>query len=151
MSAKDEDYSSYLAYESIAAQVLALFCGFDFTAITIFVTLFPNLSSFSSQATLFFLAFMFYLFEFLLFYAIFYLSYCVKAVPPEAKGRRTAMWLWLLGFSLWGIAIVLMFTLWNLTYLAMATGAMYAVFTILSAIFIWKPTIELYKKIRPQK
>jgi hypothetical protein len=151
MSTKDEDYSSYLAYESVALQVLALLCGFTFTAITLLITLLPNPSSFQSQFTLFFLAFMFYLFQFMLFYGIFYLSYCVKAVPPEAEGRRAVMWLWFLSFSLWGIAIVLMFLLWNLTYLASVSGIMYTLFTILTVMFVWKPALELYRKLRSQK
>ena len=151
MSAKEEDYSSYLAYESVALQVLALLCGFTFTAITLLITLLPNPGSFQSQFTLFFLAFMFYIFQFMLFYGIFYLSYCIKAVPPEAKGRRIVMWLWFSSFGLWGVAIVLMFLLWNLTYLAMASGIVYILFTLLTIIFVWKPVLELYRKIRPQK
>ena len=151
MSTEDEDYSSYLAYESVALQVLALLCGFTFTAITLLITLLPNPGSFQSQFTLFFLASMFYLFLFMLFYGIFYLSYCVKAVPPEAKGRRIVMWLWFLSFSLWGIAVVLMFLLWNLTYLALVAGIMYALFTMLTVIYVWKPALELYKKLRSQK
>jgi len=93
---------------------------------------------------------MFYLFELILLYDVFYLSYCIKAVPPEAKGRHTLMWLWLGGFTLWGLSIVLMFTLWNLTYLAVATGTMYVVYTILSVIFIWKPAMEHFRKARQE-
>jgi len=151
VSLKEEDYSSYLAYESMTVQVLALLCGFTFTAITILVTQLPNLNQIISQVTLFFLAFMFYVFEFLLFFIMFYLSYCIQSVPPEARGRRTVGWLWFLSSTLWGIAIVLLFLLWNLTYLFLAAGVMYGVFTLLTIIFIWKPFLEFSKKLRPQK
>jgi len=150
VSTKEEDYSSWLAVESLAVQVEALLCGFTFTAITLLVTLLPDPSSFLSQVTLCFLAFIFYLLEFLLFYALFYLSYCVKAVPPDWKKRRRqrriAMWLWLLSLTAFGIAIVLMFLLWSLTYLALASGLMYTFFTVLTGIYIWKPTLELMFK-----
>jgi len=149
VSTKEEDYSSWLAFESLVVQVEALLCGFTFTAITLLVTLLPDPSGFLSQVTLCFLAFIFYLFEFLLFYALYYLSYCVKTVPPEWKKRRERRFLigpFLLSFTSFGIAIVLMFLLWNLTYLALASGLMYALFTALTAIFIWKPTLEMMFK-----
>lgn len=151
MSADERDYSSYLAYESMAVQVLALLCGFTFTSITILLTLLPDPNQVLSQVTLFFLAFMFDLMLFMLSFAIFYVTFCVKAVPPEAKGRRTIMWLWVLVFSLWGLAIVLMFFLWNLMYLALASGVTYVLFTILDYIYIWKPFIELSKRLRSQR
>jgi len=150
VSTKEEDYSSWLAVESLAVQVEALLCGFTFTAITLLVTLLPDPSGFLSQVTLCFLAFIFYLLEFLLFYALHYLSYCIKAVPPEWKKRRRErrflMGLFLLSFTSFGIAIVLMFLLWNLTYLALASGLMYTFFTILAIIYIWKPILELELK-----
>ncbi len=151
MSANEKDYSSYLAYESMAVQVLALLCGFTFTSITVLLTLLPDPKQVLSQVTLFFLAFMFDLMLFMLSFAMFYLAFCVKAVPPEAKGRRSMMWLWFLIFSLWGISIVLMFLLWNLIYLALTSGIMYALFAILTVIFVWKPAIELFRKLRPRK
>ena len=150
MSAKEKDYSSWLAYESVAVHAATLLCGFTFTSITILITRLPDPSSFLSQVTLGFLAFMFYIFEFLLFYALFYLSYCVKVIPPEWKQRkgerRVVTWLWLLSFTAWGIAIVLIFLLWSLTYLALASGLVYVLFTVLTGIFIWKPTLELMFK-----
>jgi len=150
VSTKEEDYSSWLSFESLCVHVEALLCGFTFTAITILVTRLPDPSSFLSQVTLFFLAFIFYVFEFLLFYALFYLSYCVKAIPSEWKQRRRQrhilMGLWLLSFTAFGMAIVLMFLLWNLTHLALASGLMYTLFTALTAILIWKPTLELMFK-----
>jgi len=150
VSTKEEDYSSWLAAESLVVHVEALLCGFTFTAITLLVTRLPDPSQILPQVTLFFLAFIFYLFEFLVFYALYYLSYCVKAVPKEWKQRkrerRILTWLWLLCFTSFGIAIVLMFLLWSLTYLALASGLMYTFFTALTAIFIWKPTVELMFK-----
>jgi len=150
VSTKEEDYSAWFSYESLCVHVETLLCGFTFTAITILLTLLPNPSSFLSQVTLCFLAFMFYLFEFFLFYAIYYLSYCVKAVPSEWKEKKTQRrilaWMWLLSLTVFGVAIVLMFLLWGLTYLALASGVMYALFTVLSAFLIWKPTLELYFK-----
>ena len=148
MSTREKDYSSYLAYESFCGEILALFCGFTFTAITILTTLLPNPSQIVAQASLFFLAFMFYLFKFILFWSMLYLAYCVRAVPTEIRGRRTLMWLMLLSFSMWGVAIVLMFLLWNLTYLALASGIMCAFFIVLDYIFVVKPYVELSRRIR---
>ena len=151
MSANEKDYSSYLAYESVAIHVLALFCGFTFTAITILVTRLPDPTQIMSQVTLFFLAFLLDLMQFTLFFAIFYLVYCIKEVPPETKMRRKVAWLYYLSFSLWGVAIVLMFLLWNLTYLALASGIMYALFTILGYILVFKSILELSRKLRSQQ
>jgi len=151
VSTKEEDYSSYLAYESFFGEILALFCGFTFTAITILITLLPDPSQIMAQGSLFFLAFMFYLFKFILFWSLLYLAYCVKAVPSEIRGRRTLMWLTLLSFSLWGLAIVLMFLLWNLVYLALASGIMCAFFIVLDYIFVVRPYVELSRKMRAKK
>jgi len=147
----EEDLSSYLAYESFAGEVLAIFMGFTFTAITLLLTLLPDPSQILAQVTLFFLALVFYLFQFIVFFAIYYLMYCVRGVPPEARGRRSLGLLLFSGFSLWGLVIVLMFLLWNLTYLALASGTVYALFTILAFIYIWKPALELMSKLRSQK
>ena len=57
MSKNEEDYSSYLTYETWATQIIALFCGFTFTAITIILTLLPDPSQIQSQIILFFRAF----------------------------------------------------------------------------------------------
>jgi len=151
MPSTEDDYSTYLAYNTWVYQIVALFSGFTFTAITILLTLLPDPSQIHSQVILFFLASIFDLFQFDLFYGVYYLGYCVRKAPPEARGRRTLMLLMLLSFSLWGLAIVLMFFLWNLMYLALASGTLYASFTILAYIFIWKPGIEYSKRLRSQK
>ena len=151
MSANEKDYSSYLSYESVAAHVLALFCGFTFTAITILVTRLPDPTQIMSQVTLFFLAFLLDSMQFILFYSIMYLAYCIKDVPPETKMRRKVAWFYFLSLISWGVAVVLMFLLWNLTYLALASGIMYALFTILGYIPAVKSFIELSRKLRSQK
>jgi hypothetical protein len=134
----------------MALHIIALFCGFTFTAITILLTRSPDPSLLMSQVTLFFLAFMFYLFQFILLYSIYYLAYCIKDVPPDAKGRKTGVVLWFTSFSLWGIAILLMFLIWNLTYLAIASGLVFAMFDVLTLVFIYKPFIERSKRLRPR-
>jgi hypothetical protein len=61
------------------------------------------------------------------------LSYCVKFAPQLPQGYlRSGNWqayfVWLmLGSSIW-----LLFLLWNLLYLALATGIMFALFTIVA-------------------
>jgi len=151
VSANEKDYSSYLAYESVAMPVLALFCGFTFTAITILVAQLPDPTQIMSQVTLFFLTFLLDSMQFILFYSIMYLAYCIKEVPPETKMRPRVMWLFYISFNLWSIAVVLMFLLWNLTYLALASGIMYALFIILGYIPGFNSFIELSRKLRSQK
>lgn len=63
MANTEENYSPYLAYESLAVHILALFCGFTFTAITILLFRFPDISQLHLQITLFFLTFLFDLLE----------------------------------------------------------------------------------------
>ena len=152
MSTNGEDYSSFLAYETWASQIIALFCGFTFTAITILLVELPTPIQIQAQAILFFLTSIFNLFQFLLLSYIFSLAYCITAVPPELKRQRKLAHmhelLSILSFYLWGLAVVLMFYLWNLPYLALASGSVYAIFVILSYVIIWKPSIEISKEIR---
>jgi hypothetical protein len=63
---------------------------------------------------------------------------------------RLHEWLTILGFYLWGFAILLMFVLWNLLYLALASRAMYVLFIILAYVIIWKPALELSQEMRSQ-
>ena len=151
MSANEKNYSSYLAYESLAAHVLALFAGFTFTAITVLITRLPDPSQILAQVTLFFLTFVLHIFQLILCIGIGYLVYCVKDAPQETKGRKIGMYLWILGFGVWGFAIVLMFLLWNLIYLASATAILYVLFTVLQYILAWKLVIEHRRKMRSKK
>lgn len=40
-----------------------------------------------------------------------------------------------------GVTVILMFLLWNLIYLALASGIVWALFIISFYIFVWKPFI----------
>jgi hypothetical protein len=154
MSINDEDYSSFLTYETWVSQIIALFCGFTFTAITLFLVELPAPIEIPSQIILFFLTTLFNIFQFLLLSYILSLAYCIQAVPPALKRlsshARLHEWLTILGFYLWGFAILLMFVLWNLLYLALASGAMYVLFIILAYVSIWKPALELSHEMRSQ-
>jgi hypothetical protein len=154
MSTNDEDYSSFLAYETWASQIIALFCGFTFTVITILLVELPAPIQIQSQIILFFLASLFNLFQFLLFSYILYLAFCIKAVPPELKRlgthARVHELLTVLSFYLLGLAVVLMFFLWNLLYLALASGVVYALFIILAYVIIWRPALEISQEMRSQ-
>ena len=154
MSINDKDYSSFLTYETWVSQIIALFCGFTFTAITLLLVELPTPIETQSQFILFFLATLFNLFQFLLLSYILSLAYCIQAVPPELKRlslhARLHEWLTILGFYLWGFAILLMFVHWNLMYLTLASGAMYALFIILAYVIIWKPALELSQEMRSQ-
>jgi hypothetical protein len=94
---------------------------------------------------------MLHIFQLILCIGIGYLVYCVKDAPQETKGRKIGMYLWILGFGVWGFAIVLMFLLWNLIYLASATAILYVLFTVLQYILAWKPVIEHSRKMRSKK
>jgi hypothetical protein len=55
-------------------------------------------------------------------------------------------WVLILSIGLWGVAVVLMFLLWNLIYLALASGVVWALANIVALIFIMKPYWKFYRK-----
>jgi hypothetical protein len=82
---------------------------------------------------------------------------CLEAVPPRrllvcfpplSKGTNTFNFLILVSFWGLGTTMVLMPFIWNLTYLALATGIMWATFMILGWVYIMKPFVEYRRTIK---
>ena len=125
---EEEVYTYLLNLSRVRASVLSFNAGFTFTVISIFLNQLPDPTSVMSQITLFFLTLLFEFFLFLLAWQMTIVIGCAPArIVYTAYGhvfRRevaTFSMLMLLGFSLWGMSVMLMFMLWNLLYLALAS------------------------------
>ncbi len=140
MSAENsEQYRDYMRHRTNLNSVLTLFSGFSFTAITILITRLQNPSTLEAQFMLFFLMFMLDFFLFLLGYNTAQLIYLCKYVPPLTTGTRVFNTLFYFGFILFEFAVVAMFLIWNLTFLALTAMVMNILFLIASYLLIWKP------------
>ena len=154
MSENKKDYSDYISYASNFLIALSLFSGFTFASITILITQLPDPSQILIQATLLFLATMFYLFVFLSFYMIGCILHCVENVPPRTKllgYGKVVSFLTAMSFPIWGVAVVLMFLFWNLVYLALASFIVLLVFNIWGIFAIVKPNFEHLREMRSRK
>jgi len=145
LSTNEKDYSDTIQQLSNITAVLSLFCGFTFTGITILLTLLPNPAELSSQVTLFFLSVLFNFFLLLIGWGIVLGNYYVKSVPPRTRGLIIYYSSIFLCLGLWGVAIALMFFLWNLTYLAWASGLVSMLFLVVLVVFVYKPYWEFRK------
>jgi len=144
----EKDYSDYVQNMLTSTlSTISLLSGFTFTAFTILLTLLPDPSNMISQFTLFFLAALFYLFMTLLHWGHHQIMRYSKNVPPLSKGINTFNFLILLSYMGLGTTIVLMLLIWNLIYLALATGVAWAIHLILTNTYIWKPLREYRKTI----
>jgi hypothetical protein len=106
--------------------------GFSFTATVVLLTLLPNPSEIMLQVILFVLAVVYQILGFLLFHIEAVLAYCVRTAPQLPKEYRGGILIHLSNltwYMLTGIT-VLMFFVWNLTYLAAATAIVGASFII---------------------
>jgi len=132
ISKNEKDYSDYLQATQSTLNVLVLLSGFTFTGITILLSQFPVLDSLRGQFILFFLASLLFLFMFLMSWAIGRnLRYC-RSMPPVTRDIASFNRLTLLSYFLLQFAVVLMFLLWNLTILSLASGVVLAMFVILT-------------------
>ena len=129
------------------SSVISVFAGFTFTVLTLLITLLPDPSSVKAQVTFFFLAVLFDLLIFLVAWNTINNVYLCRNVPPRTKGLATFNWLSLLSFSLSGVAVVLVFFLSDLIYLALASGIVWVLFIFAIYLFTWKPLKE-YRKTR---
>lgn len=155
MSTNEKDYSAYIAYQSSGMQVYSLFVAFTFTVITLLLTLLPDPHQMLPQVTLFFISILFDIFLFLTFSGFLNLSKCADHVPPidEKEQRRsvTTNFMYLFSLVLWGVAMTLMFLLWNLTILALASGVVYVLFVILILAYVYRPIAQHWNELRSKK
>jgi len=150
MSRNEEDFSAYMVYQSTMATICSALSGFIFTAITILLTPHPEPSLITAQVALFTLTAVLNIFGLLMYRASVVLGFCVKVAPklPEAftRGGRTYDFLATIGRILLGWIVVLMFFLWNLLYLALASGVVTALSIIFSYITTTKASLEFLKE-----
>jgi hypothetical protein len=130
LSENEKDYSEYLQVGANTSNILILLSGFTFTGITIMLSQFPVLGSLAMQFILFFLASLFFLFMFLLVWAnTIWMRFCgnVPLVTREMAGFNRLL---TLSYMLLQLAVVLMFLIWNLIYLSLASGVVLTMFII---------------------
>ena len=150
MSETEKDYSAYIAYGSNWASIYSVLMGFTFTAIAIVLTLHPEPSQIAVQAILFTLTILLDIFGLLVYRFAIALAFCVRVVPifPKAWARwgKTYFSLSAVGWTLLGWVVVLMFFLWNLLYLALASGVVTALVDIIGYTTTVKPSSEFLKE-----
>ena len=123
MSDDQLDYSAYISYHIMGSNTFSLFMGFTFTSMVVFLTWLPDPTELRIQTVLFSLTLLFHILGYLLFIEEATLAYCVRLAPklPEGyRGRvvtRLSNFVW---YMLGGI-IVLMFLVWDLPVLALAS------------------------------
>ena len=138
MSEPEEELYAYLLNISrVRASVLSFLSGFTFTVISIFLNQLPDPTSGLSQITLFLLTL---LFEFFLFLSAWQMSILISCAPArivyaahaQVFRREVATFslLMFLGLSLLGMSVMLMFLLWNLFYLALASSVVWILFIV---------------------
>lgn len=149
MSEPEEELYTYLLNISrVRASVLSFLSGFTFTVISIFLNQLPDPTSGLSQTTLFLLTL---LFEFFLFLSAWQMTILISCAPARivstAYGQvfrrevATFSLLMFLGLSLLGMSVMLMFLLWNLLYLALASSVVWILF-IVAAYSIIRTSIK---------
>jgi hypothetical protein len=150
MSEIEDKYSSYRSYYSSMTTVTALLAGFTFTGITLLLTRLPDPTQTSVQATLLFLTVLLNLFLYSLAWAQTAIENCIRIAPELSQ----TWWRWnrarvMIGASSeYGLrfSVVLMFLIWNMTYLAMASALTLVLLIILEHRSIYKPYNEELKK-----
>jgi hypothetical protein len=140
------DYSDYIKHRSNLGSGLFFVLGFMFTVITIVLSRVPNLDSLQSQLILLFFTGVFNLVGFLAFLLTIEGIYLCRRVPPSSKRLTVINVLGFLVTILMGFSVTLLFLLWNLTFLVVASGIVWALFVIAEFVFVWKPFAEHRKK-----
>jgi hypothetical protein len=132
LSENEKDYSDYLQIGANTINILVLLSGFTFTGITILLSQFPILDSLTAQFVLFFLASLFFLFMLMLGMANTMFMRACRNLPPVTRDVVRFNRLTWVSWTLLQLAVVLMFLIWNLIYLSLATGIMLAMFIIVN-------------------
>jgi hypothetical protein len=140
-----EHYKEYFSHNRAIESVLSLICGFIFTAIILFLTTLPNPSEIFAQATLLFLTITFYLSLYVLIDNLEMGFHYIEKIPPLTL--RVAPFFWtVIIFYLFGTATVMMFVQYGLFYLAIVSGAIWAIMVIISMFTVVKPFFDQAKK-----
>lgn len=126
----EKDYSDYFQVTAHTINILVLLSGFTFTGITILLSQYPVLGNLTVQFILFFLASLLFFFMFLLAWFESTLMRLCRNLPRVTSEVADLNRMIILGYTLLQLAVVLMFLVWNLTYLSLASGVVLAMFVI---------------------
>ncbi len=131
MSEKKASYSEYFGHNGVIVGVLSLFCGFLFTSITILLTSLQNKEGTLFQATILFLTLIFYFSLYVLLDNLEMAFHYINDIPPLTLKVRPFFNL-LLIFYFFGTSTILMFLLFNLSYLATISSVIWIIVVIAS-------------------
>jgi hypothetical protein len=108
----------------MGSNTFSLFMGFTFTSIVVFLTWLPDPRELRIQTVLFSLTLLFHVLGYLLFIEEATLAYCVRLAPklPEGYSGSTVTRLSNFAWYMLGGIIVLMFFVWDLPILALASA-----------------------------
>ncbi len=125
MLGQESDYSAYISYHGMASHSFSLFMGFTFTSTVVFLTWLPDPGELRLQIVLFSMALLFHVLGYLLFIEEATLAYCVRLapkLPEDYKGSIVTRHLSNFVWYMLGAIDVLMFFVWNLPFLAVASA-----------------------------
>jgi hypothetical protein len=148
VSENEEKYQAYIAYQSHRSNRYALFSGFTFTVIAILLTQLPDVTQVQAQIALFVLTAMLWVFLHELSGAEAAIFNCVRTAPPlpEAwKSKATAL-LENVNWVLLGLSVIILYLLWNLFYLALASATVAGILFIHAYIILGKPLTQRDKQ-----
>ncbi len=135
----EEDYSDYIKHMSNISGLASVLAGFILTTLTLLITLVPDPSQTTVQLTLFFSGILFNIFMFLAGWSSFNLIYFCRKVPRLTRELNIINHVAVVGFSIFGGIIVMIFLFSNLRLLALASTFPWLFFVIFTYIFIWRP------------
>jgi hypothetical protein len=142
-----EHYSDFLLQLSGLTSELTLFSGFTLTLLTLLVTTLPNPNTFQSQISLLFLTIIFDLLVSLLHWVSIMRTLFCRYLPfKEIRGSRYFNPLLFIVYSLWGLSTTIIFILFSLTNLALASISIWGILVIIGYAFYWQQFKEYYNK-----
>jgi hypothetical protein len=143
------DYSEFVSYMGGIHQVLSIFAGFTFTAITLLLTTLPDKSSLPVQGTFVFLSLLFHLFIMLVAWDTTRNVTFLRRTPPYTRAGATWDVFYFLSIALFGLSIPVMYWLWGLDMLALITLLIGMAILAVAVALIWRPYTEFRQKKRP--
>jgi len=147
VSENEEKYQAYIEYQSHRNNRYALFSGFTFTVIAILLTQLPDVTQVRAQIALFVLTVMLWVFLHELSGAEAAIINCIRVAPPLPEAWKESKVLRLLSgiipWMLLGLSVIILYLLWNLLYLALASAITGALGVIHGYVTITKPLEQL--------
>ena len=144
MAEDERDYTDYLQHMSNNLNGLFLYSGFTLTTITVLISILPNPKSMLAQITLFFLFALLSVFTLLMAEIGSNNLFLCRNVPPQTTRIHKFNIAFWSSQSMWSIAVILMFLLSELTYLAIASTITH----IIGATFGWIAIVRPFMKRR---